>query len=38
MYTLDLARAQILELERVAEIARRNSRPTRRTRRSLRAR
>ncbi len=38
MYTLDLARAQILELERVAEIARRNPRPTRRSRRSRRAR
>ena len=38
MYTLDLARAQILELERVAEIARRTQRPTRRARRSLRSR
>jgi hypothetical protein len=38
VYTLDLARAQILELERVAEIARRNPRPPRRSRRALRAR
>jgi hypothetical protein len=37
VYTLDLARAQMLELERVAEIARRTQRPTRR-RRSLRSR
>jgi hypothetical protein len=38
VFTLDLARAQMLELERVAEIARRSPRPTRRSRRFLRSR
>lgn len=38
MYTLDLARAQIQELERVAELARRNQQPAaRRSRKRLRA-
>jgi hypothetical protein len=38
VFTLDLARAQIRELERVAELARRNQQPAaRRNRRRLRA-